>query len=329
MGATFPGCVAIVASLCASPDRGVSESDAAILYREVGRLTAPLWLTGELDHIPDLTLISVQSLDATIGPVLNPERRFDGTRSEFRLPAHEEVMKLLHGELFNSLRAARGLYFADHPGGGRLPADPHARRIEEERRARERASLVERASQAIDEIVEPLFEAIGAYVSSRADEAAAQEAAAQADLVAARAAAGFARPEPQRYGVSARGAELWVADALRWLGEHDAEVTPPSSDGGVDVVSARLAVSVKHYSGTVPVEEVREIFGVAAAKGLTAALWTSGTLTETARQFADLAPVAVVHYDVETGRWSGANAAGEALLAGFDTGSERGVPPPR
>ncbi len=53
---------------------------------------------------------------------------------------------------------------------------------------------------------------------------------------------------------------------------------------------------------------------------LSAALWTSGTLTDSARQFADVAPVAVISYDVETASWSGLNEAGQALLAAFETG---------
>lgn len=314
--------LAVVTAVCANPGEGVSESDAALLYKEIGRLTGSLWITGDWDHVPDLTLIAANSLDATLGVIVVPERRFDETRHEFRVPPPDVVLETLHAELFDSLRAARRLYFADHPVGGALPSDPVSRRAEEERRAAERAAVVERAMEAVDLIVQPLLDAVGAYVATRAAEAAAQEAAEREVQAQARAAAGFARPEPQRYGVSARGAELWVADALRWLGEHDVEVTRQSADGGVDVMSARLAVSVKHYSGAVPVEEIREIFGVAAATRRRAVLWTSGTLTEQARQFADLAPVAIVTYDVETAQWEGANAAGAAFLAEFEVLSE-------
>ncbi|HCJ49284.1 MAG TPA: hypothetical protein DHW40_08140 [Microbacterium sp.] len=77
-------------------------------------------------------------------------------------------------------------------------------------------------------------------------------------------------------------------------------------------------MSVKHDSGEISVEEMREIFGVAVASRRTAVLWTSGALTEQARHFADLAPVAIVAYDVERARWAGANDPGEAFLTGFD-----------
>lgn len=314
--------LATVASICANPGAPVSEADAAALYREVGRLAGPLWITGDWEHIPELALIAADSLDATIGEVVAPARRFDEARAEFRIPTREEVLKTFHGELLNSLRTSRSLYLADHPVG-KLPSDPITRGAEEERRAAERALLVERALTAVDLIVQPLLEAIGMYAASRAVEADVQEAADYADRVRVRAAAGFSRPEPQRYGVSARGAELWVADALRWLGEHDAEVTQQAADGGVDVLSARLAVSVKHYSGAVPVEEVREIFGVAAASRRRAVLWTSGTLTGQARKFADLATIPVVTYDVETAQWAGANPDGEAFLAEFDVRASR------
>ncbi|MEV7528414.1 restriction endonuclease [Agrococcus sediminis] len=74
---------------------------------------------------------------------------------------------------------------------------------------------------------------------------------------------------------------------------------------GVDVVSDLFAVSVKNYSGSVPVEDLREIFGVATLMGKVAVLWTSGSLTEAGRAFAEVAPVHVVRYDVLSGEFEG------------------------
>jgi hypothetical protein len=111
----------------------------------------------------------------------------------------------------------------------------------------------------------------------------------------------FPMPPPQPYGVSPEGAEVWVRDMVRFLGAHDAEETRYAADGGVDVLSSRFSISVKHYRGTVPVEEVREIFAVAVQSGKEAMLWTSGKLTSAGLEFARVAPVRVVYCDVTTG----------------------------
>lgn len=316
----------IVNQVCADPAAGVTEAVAAVLFSEVGRLTAPLWITGDWDHVPELTHVAANSLDSIVPIVVKPERRFDESRSEFFFPSDEEINGTLNRALLDSLRDNRFAYFRDHPQAGPLPSDPQQRTLEQERRAGDRAAATRRALNAIDQIIEPLLAAVARYASERAAEARAHEAAAEAEVIAARAKAGFLRPEAQRYGVSARGAEFWVADALRWLGIHDAEVTQSSADGGVDVLSERLAVSVKHYVGAVPVEEVREIFGVAMTLRRSAVLWTSGTLTETARQFAELAPVAVVRYDVADAVWAGLTFGGEEFLASLDD-SGRGHEP--
>jgi hypothetical protein len=121
-------------------------------------------------------------------------------------------------------------------------------------------------------------------------------------------------PEPLRYGVSSRGAELWVADALLWLGIEGVNVTQLSADGGVDILTDDFAVSVKHYTGSVPVEEVREIFGVATVMQKTPMLWTSGTLTLSGDEFAAVAPVAVFHYEVETASITARNQAAQDLV---------------
>lgn len=114
--------------------------------------------------------------------------------------------------------------------------------------------------------------------------------------------------------MSARGAELWVADALRWLGAENVEVTQQSGEGGVNVLTSEYAVSVKHYIGMIPVEEVREIFGVSTVMKLTPMLWTSGSLTRAGAAFADLGPVPVFHYRVETAKVSAVNQHAQELL---------------
>ncbi|WP_157674234.1 restriction endonuclease [Agrococcus carbonis] len=126
-------------------------------------------------------------------------------------------------------------------------------------------------------------------------------------------------PQPQKYGVTATGAEHWVRDAAHWLGARNARVTPGTGDGGVDVLTDRFAISVKHYAGYVPVEEVREIFAVAVAQRRSAMLWTSGKVTKAGLEFARVAPVHVVHYDVATAEITPiTDEADEVLRSGLD-----------
>jgi hypothetical protein len=97
-------------------------------------------------------------------------------------------------------------------------------------------------------------------------------------------------------------------------------VTAQTGDGGVDVVSSIWGVQVKHYVGSVPVDELRATMGAALALGLQPMLWTSGSLTESGRQFADLALIPVVHYNAETAEINGLNMpATEALNDGLAT----------
>lgn len=105
-----------------------------------------------------------------------------------------------------------------------------------------------------------------------------------------------------------------MADALRWLGVDGVYVTLHTADGGVDVLTDEFAISVKHYSGAVPVEEVREIFGVATVLKKTPMLWTSGTLTLSGAEFAAVAPVAVFQYEVETASIAPTNPPAQDLV---------------
>jgi len=122
------------------------------------------------------------------------------------------------------------------------------------------------------------------------------------------------RPEPQPYGVSHEGAEALVAAWMRHLGEEDAAITRYSQDGGIDVASPRYVAQVKNYTGTVPVTDVREFYGVASADGRTPLFFTSGICTEGAAAFADRVGMAVFTYDAARAELHGANPAGKDLL---------------
>ncbi|MCW4384459.1 restriction endonuclease [Salinibacterium sp. SYSU T00001] len=186
----------------------------------------------------------------------------------------------------------------------RLPAELDERKAEIARRDAARETLAVKSAPKISSLLEPILNA--------ARDLAENSPSVSTSLIASEHPA----PKPQLYGVSARGAELWVADALRWLGVHGVEVTQQTSDGGVDVLTKDFAVSVKHYSGAVPVEEVREIFGVATVLKKVPMLWTSGTLTGSGSEFAEIAPVAVFQYEVETATIFPANLPAQELFDG-------------
>lgn len=176
------------------------------------------------------------------------------------------------------------------------------------RNTRMRTYHLERSRVALQQHFGPVVEM--ATELQRAEESAADASRRQRNRDSA------ARPAPQAYGVSAAGAELWVRDAIRWLGASEAEATQVASDGGVDIITDHYAVSVKHYAGTVPVEEVREIFGVAIRMELKAMLWTSGDLSKAGREFADAVSMPIIQYDVHKASFTSLNGAAEAVLRG-------------
>lgn len=304
-----------VAEIAANPDKPVEQAKVATIYKEIGRLCGPLWISGTSEGFPGLPDKTVEALKPAIFDRLEVAPIFNEYSHEFDHPTRESVLDSMVEVLVEALKASRQRYYYGRDPLAPLPADAVRREDEVNRRVEHRARLAEKAESALDTIVRPILTSYLSYMDGLIAAAEAAAAERTRELSAERAARGFARPEPQRYGVSARGAENWVADALRWLGLHDAVVTQQSNDGGVDVLANGYAVSVKHYAGVVPVEEVREIFGVAVASQRTPLLWTSGTLTASASQFADVAPVGVIRYDVETATWEALNGAGEEFLA--------------
>ena len=81
-------------------------------------------------------------------------------------------------------------------------------------------------------------------------------------------------------------AEHVVAEWIRHLGDPDAQVTNYVNDGGADCVSPRIVAQVKHYTGKVPVAEIRSLYGVAAASGKLPMFFTTGHYTTSGRRFA-------------------------------------------
>lgn len=122
-------------------------------------------------------------------------------------------------------------------------------------------------------------------------------------------------PDPQRYGVSPRGAERIVCDWMRHLGALDATTTAYVGDGGVDVESTNWIAQVKHYQGSVGVQAIRELAGVASVDGRSALFFTSTGYAPGAAAFADRARVGLFVYSAEQGTLHPANELGRSLFA--------------
>lgn len=172
-----------------------------------------------------------------------------------------------------------------------------------------------------DELLAIAVEAVR-EVAERA-EREAEEAEARAVAAASLAAWQRLHPAPPAcpYGVSAEGAEAWCRDWLVHMGMLEAEATPLSGDGGVDIVSPRHVVQVKHYVGSVAIAELRELVGVAAVEGKKAVFMTAGTFPSQAELFADRAGMLLFRYDVVTATVEGVtDASRQVLQAGFIDG---------
>lgn len=105
------------------------------------------------------------------------------------------------------------------------------------------------------------------------------------------------RPSIQPYGVSHEGAELLARDWMRFLGIGDAEVTRFSADGGIDVTSATHVAQVKNYAGSIGVEPLRQLVGVASVDAKIPLFFGSGQYTADAKIFAERADLAVFNYN--------------------------------
>lgn len=94
-------------------------------------------------------------------------------------------------------------------------------------------------------------------------------------------------------GFSHQEYEEYCCLVLQSWGFLDAKTTRYARDGGVDVESSDLVVQCKHYSGSVGVREVREIFGIGAHQAKTAVVFSAGAFTADAKKFANDAGVAL------------------------------------
>lgn len=274
---------------------------------EYGRLLGPLVI--DASEPPIFVLDSMTAIPKALATAFQAgklesglPRAFDEQKHEFYTLTVDAIEAQLEEAFLDGHKNGRHAFFEWFDSGD-LPENSEERYEEQERRSAERAHAKERAQRATSLISDPLQAMVEAVVAETGELSRLQSADAPMNL-----------PAAQPYGVSPLGAENWVSDALRALGVPEATVTQQTGDGGVDIISERYAVSVKHYRGSVPVEEVREILGVATVLKKIPMLWTSGTLTEAGAEFANLAPVLVFNYAVETAKITALNRPAQAFL---------------
>ena len=118
-------------------------------------------------------------------------------------------------------------------------------------------------------------------------------------------------PPPQRYGISAEGAELLARDWMRFLGAPSAEVTQAAGkDGGKDVVSLSHVAQMRHRLKRTGVESIRELYGVAVSEGKGALFFSESGYTPDALAFGNLIDMPLLQHDDRAGTLRGVNAAG-------------------
>jgi hypothetical protein len=124
------------------------------------------------------------------------------------------------------------------------------------------------------------------------------------------------RPTPQPYGASWRGAEFLVADWLLFLGESGVEVTAPSADDGLDILTNSYCCQVKNYSSKpVGVTTVRELLGVALHVSRKPLLFTATQLTAAAQIFAEANEIPVVSFNANSADLSALTSPGQLFLS--------------
>jgi hypothetical protein len=115
-------------------------------------------------------------------------------------------------------------------------------------------------------------------------------------------------------GFSHQEYEEYCCLVLQSWGFLDAKTTRYARDGGIDVESSELVVQCKHYSGSVGVREVREIFGIGAHQAKTAVVFSAGTYTADAKKFANDAGVALFILSEVRGTTKSVNAHAGGLV---------------
>jgi hypothetical protein len=106
------------------------------------------------------------------------------------------------------------------------------------------------------------------------------------------------RPEP-RLIRSSRDAELVARDWLQYFGFHDAVVTPPGPDGGIDVLSRSVVAQVKMEGKPTGSPVIQALAGVAKTKQRRGAVFSLSGFTASAINFAADSEIALFRFNFQ------------------------------
>jgi hypothetical protein len=106
------------------------------------------------------------------------------------------------------------------------------------------------------------------------------------------------RPAP-RLIRTPRDAEIVARDWLKFFGFHDAIVTPPGPDGGIDIVSRNIVAQVKMEGKPTGSPVIQALAGVAKTKQRQGAVFSLAGFTSSAMSFAADAEIALFSFNFQ------------------------------
>lgn len=149
----------LVQRLSSDPSSTVTFDETRLLYAEIGRLAAPLWVRGTEDDFPPAADHAIATLKHSLLDRFEPDRIFDNSTHQYVWFSYEDSENEFLRALLEVMDAYRQTYFAEFPMGTALPADPAERAAEEERRVERRNEVISQAVAAIDTIIVPISRA--------------------------------------------------------------------------------------------------------------------------------------------------------------------------
>jgi hypothetical protein len=102
---------------------------------------------------------------------------------------------------------------------------------------------------------------------------------------------------------------------MTYLGYVGAVATPPSRDGGIDIVSETAIAQVKDTNAKVGPDAVQQLYGIAAVENKAALFFARTGYTAGAQAFAGRAGVALFSFDGQ-GRPHPENDQARAIASG-------------
>ncbi len=89
------------------------------------------------------------------------------------------------------------------------------------------------------------------------------------------------------HGMSWQAAEILACEWMQKNGHRGAKLTPPGTDGGIDVESPRTIAQVKHHASPVGLAEMQRLYGIAHSTKKKALFFAASGYSAKALQWAE------------------------------------------